>query len=273
MWSKILSGLTEEAKKKLSETLIGFVKHTSSSNSLPEPIKVQRAIICAKALDSTEFPEVPNAYEGILFDIVFQDQYILQTTKFGHIVRGWSKSKNSSIALLVQAMVSYILVRAQCPDDSWSILASGKLGVPVTGLRDNATLDSSLSLAMLIHVTCQQFRNAQKFPWPGAGFSEVLDAASKFNVQNASPKLQHKFCALWNQIVLKVQNDNDQYMVFRTLSPIHNVYTALHEGTDSAPTQFSASPRDSDDILRDPSSYPLCNITPCGKSIVFFEYV
>ncbi|KAH9034801.1 hypothetical protein EDB84DRAFT_53062 [Lactarius hengduanensis] len=79
---------------------------------------------------------------------------------------------------------------------------------------------------------------------------------------NLMCKMRHlnEFCALWNQIVLKAQNDNDQYMAFRTLSPVRNGYTALHRGTESAPTRFSASTRDGDDILSDPSSYPLCNV-------------
>ncbi|KAH9067575.1 hypothetical protein EDB87DRAFT_8438 [Lactarius vividus] len=49
-------------------------------------------------------------------------------------------------------------------------------------------------------------------------------------------------------------------MAFRTLGPIRNVYVALHQDTDSAPTRFSASTADQDDILREPSSYPICNV-------------
>ncbi|KAH9035997.1 hypothetical protein EDB83DRAFT_2415098, partial [Lactarius deliciosus] len=90
--------------------------------------------------------------------------------------------------------------------------------------------------------------------------SEILKAASEFNVQDTSPDLQHEFCALWNQIVLKAQNDHDQRMASLTLRPIRNVYIALHEGTDSAPTQFSASTRDLGYILFDPTPYPRCDV-------------
>ncbi|KAH9034800.1 hypothetical protein EDB84DRAFT_1578111 [Lactarius hengduanensis] len=89
--------------------------------------------------------------------------------------------------------------------------------------------------------------------------SKVLEAASEFNVQDTSPDLQHKFCALWNQIVLKAQNDDDRSMATYILKPIRNVYIALHQ--DTAPTRFSASTGDGDVILRDLSSYPLCNVT------------
>ncbi|KAH9026472.1 hypothetical protein EDB84DRAFT_341938 [Lactarius hengduanensis] len=49
-------------------------------------------------------------------------------------------------------------------------------------------------------------------------------------------------------------------MAFPTLRPIRNVYTALHQDTGSAPTPFSASTDDSDRILFNPSSYPVCNL-------------
>ncbi|KAF8257254.1 hypothetical protein EI94DRAFT_1759537 [Lactarius quietus] len=44
------------------------------------------------------------------------------------------------------------------------------------------------------------------------------------------------------------------------LRRIRSVYVALHQGTSSAPTWFSASTGDDDDVLYEPSSYPLCNI-------------
>lgn len=45
-----------------------------------------------------------------------------------------------------------------------------------------------------------------------------------------------------------------------TLGRIRDVYIALHEDTECAPTQFSYSPEEEDDILCRPSLYPLCNI-------------
>ncbi|KAH9034797.1 hypothetical protein EDB84DRAFT_52951 [Lactarius hengduanensis] len=48
-------------------------------------------------------------------------------------------------------------------------------------------------------------------------------------------------------------------MAFHILGPIHNVYAALHQDTDSAPTRFSAYTAAGDPILFEPSSYPVCN--------------
>ncbi len=222
-----LPSLTEEGKTKLSETLIGFLNRTFSSDLLPEPVKSRRAAICAKALDLAKFP---------------------------------NDCLNEETVSLVQAMVTGIVARAQWRDDSWFILASSELGVPETVLRDYAAHGHSLSLAILVHTTRQHFSHTRGRSWPWFEYSKVLETASKFNVQDTSPELQHEFCALWNQIVLKAQNDHDRLMAFHTLRPIRNVYIALHRDTDSAPTRFSPSTRDWDNILIKPSSYPVCTV-------------
>ena len=48
--------------------------------------------------------------------------------------------------------------------------------------------------------------------------------------------------------------------MFGILRRIRSVYLALHQGTDSAPTQFSSSTGDDDTILRLSSSYPVCDV-------------
>jgi hypothetical protein len=44
------------------------------------------------------------------------------------------------------------------------------------------------------------------------------------------------------------------------LKRIRHPYIALHQGTDAAPTAFSASTDNYDAILYEPSSYPFCNL-------------
>ncbi|KAH9009300.1 hypothetical protein EDB84DRAFT_1571299 [Lactarius hengduanensis] len=89
-------------------------------------------------------------------------------------------------------------------------------------------------------------------------FSKVLEVASEFDVQDTSPELQHAFCALWNQIVLHVENHNDGSTATHILRPICDVYTALHTDTNFSPPRFYA-PND-DLILLEPSPYPVCNV-------------
>ena len=89
-----------------------------------------------------------------------------------------------------------IVARVQPRDDSWFILASNALGVPEAILRDYAAHGDSLSLAILIHIVRQQFSHFWNMSWPNGEISTVLEAASKFNVQDTLPGLQHEFCAL-----------------------------------------------------------------------------
>ncbi|KAH9054630.1 hypothetical protein EDB87DRAFT_98462 [Lactarius vividus] len=145
-------------------------------------------------------------------------------------------------------------------DDSWFTLASNELGVPETILRDHAANGDSVSLAILIHIFRQQFSLSWNQPWLRDEFSNVLEATSKFNIQDTTLELQHEFCTLWNQIVLKAQTDDDRWIAWYVLRPIRHVYTALHGDIDSTPTQLSISIRDHDQILWRPSSYSLRNV-------------
>ena len=220
--------LAEEEKERLLAALTGLLDRTFSSDLLSEAVKTRRTILCTKLVNPT-----------YTTDAIKMDERATLSSK---------------------AIFSRVVARVQPRNDSWFILASKSLGVSEDVLRGYAAHGDSLSLAILIHVTCQQFIHFRKISWPTYKFWEVLEAASEFDVSHTSSILQHEFCALWNQIVRKAQTDGDANMAFYTLGRIRNIYLALHQGTDSAPTQFSASTPDGEDILWDPSSYPMCNV-------------
>ena len=254
-----MPNLTEEKKEGLFEALSGLLNSTFSSDLLPEPVKNRRALICMKAIDPAHTPEALGVLNRILSKYQYGDPLVAEILL---IVRGWEINVDRDATLDAKATFSKILARVEPHDYSWLILASKSLGVPETVLRDYIARGDSLSLAVLVHVTRQQFIYFRKLSWPWYESWEVLEAASEFNVRDTLPELQYEFCALWNQVVSKAQNDDDWQMALYTLGRIRNVYIALHQGTDSAPTHFSASTGDWDNILVVPSSYPLCNV-PC----------
>ncbi|KAH9011965.1 hypothetical protein EDB83DRAFT_348331 [Lactarius deliciosus] len=250
-----LPHLAWEQQEKISTALTGLFDRTFSSDLLPESVKNWRAIICARALDPALFP---REYYEVMESIMFEDNCGgMQTSKFGCIVRGWGSGGNQGTGLVTLAILSSIVAGVQQRDDSWFILASSELGVPESVLRDYAP--NSLSLAILIHVIRQQFDHFRKPFWPSSWFLWVLEGASKFDVQDTSPELQHDFCSLWNQVVHRAKN-NDQGMVSLILAPIRKIYVYLHQGTDSAPTLFSASTPHWNNILDKPTSYPVCTV-------------
>ena len=259
-----LPSLSEEEILKLYGALHGLLDRTFSSDLLPTPIKNRRALICAKAVDPEEdvlvdwsFGEVKPSTFCILDLILSTYQYSGPVaTSIVKVLRGWGKNEDGD----VQSTICKVLT-SQLRDDSWYNIASDELGFPETSLRDYAIQGDSLSLVILIHVVRQQFTYFRKRPMSQKyEFSSVLCNGSKFNAEDTSSELQHEFCALWNQIVSRAQVGNDQDMASCILRPIRNVFLALHQDTDSAPSQFSASTLSLDHILWRPTSYPVCKV-------------
>ena len=249
-----LPDLTFEQQEKLLQGLIGLSDRTSSSDLLPEPVKIRRSVICGKALRPEDIPR--ENFMHFLRRIISGDHYgLAKSVEIVSFVRGWDNGDDAEITMINQAIVSTVVARAQRHDGLWFGLAADAMGLPESVLRSHATHGNDLFLAILIHVVRQQYSLFWKRYWPETGFLKVLEAAAKFDVLDTSPGLQHEFCALWNEVARA-----DQVFLWYILRPIRNVYLTLHQHTDSAPTAFSAYTSDKDDILREPSTYPLCNI-------------
>ena len=252
-----LPRLTTEEQSELYGALDGLLSRTFSSDLLPAPVKNRRATICAKAVD---LEHIPNTFL-ILNTILLEYQHSGPVaTGVAKILRGWGKKMNEDDIFYAQSAISKIIATRQSYDDSWYILASNELGIPETSLRDYGAHGDDLSLLILIHIIHKQFNHFGKLNWPRDSFALLLAETSKFNTQDTSPELQHEFCALWNRIVNKAQDGDDRLMAFQILGRIRNVYLALHQVTDSAPTEFSASTNDEDVILWEPSLYPICEV-------------
>ena len=252
-----LPGLTEEEKLKLYQGLRGLLDRTFSSDLLPVPVKTRRAMICAKAVNPKHTIDAFGILDTILFEYRHGGPVATGIAK-GLI--GCEHSMDRDEYLYSQFLISTIIARRQPDDDSWYSLASNELVVPEVVLREYAGHGDNLSLLILIHVVQQQFIHFRISSWPRHSFSYVLATASKFNVKDTSPELQHEFRALWNQIVNEAQDGADQNMAFLILREVRNIFLALHQDTNSAPTWFSVSTGNWDSILRQPSSYPVCKV-------------
>ena len=250
-----LPDLTGEQQEKLFDTLIGLSDRTSSSDLLPEPVKTRRAVICRKALNPEDIPK--DNIMRFLRRILSGDHYgLVKSVDIVPFVRGWDSGDDEKIALYTRAIVSSVVARAQRRDGHWFAMAADAMGVPESVLRSHATHGNDLSLAILIHVVRQQYNINRTGYFLEPEFSKVLEAASKFDVLDTSPELQHEFCALWNEVTHGAGFFLSKYL----LRTIRNVYLTLHLHTDCAPTRFSASTSDEDGILEQRSTYPLCNI-------------
>ncbi|KAH9063217.1 hypothetical protein EDB87DRAFT_223880 [Lactarius vividus] len=79
-----LPNLTEEQKWKLFTGLMGLLDRTFSSDTLPEPVKNRRAIVCAKAIDPAHIPRAFSVLDRIMSGPLASE--IVQ------IVRGWANN-------------------------------------------------------------------------------------------------------------------------------------------------------------------------------------
>ena len=251
-----LPSLTGWDKWKLQCALEGLLDRTFSSDLLSTPVKNRRAMICAKAIDPEPMTRAISTLNMILIKYQYSGPL---ATEIAKIIRSWGNNMDECDIWYARFVIFQVIATKQPCDDSWYNLASNELGFPETSLRNYATHGDDLSLFILIHFLRQHFMHFQD-SWVECDFSSALSKASKFDIKDTSLELQHEFCALWNQIVNDVQDSADWDRAFHILGPIRNVFLALHQDTDSAPTRFSASTGDYDRILRHPSSYPVCTV-------------
>jgi hypothetical protein len=248
-----LDKLTVDQKENLWSGLVGFLDRTFSSHSLSKADKDRRATICADALD-------PLAFPYILDSVISEGQCApVQSVELARFVGRLNTGKDIGAPMLTQAIVSCVVATAQLRNGDWFVITSDKLGVKEPVLRNYTPPD--LSLALLIHVTCQQLHHFKDPSWPSNKFSKVLRAASKFKVQQSSPKLRHGFCSLWNQLVEKSKKDKDVTRFI--LGPIYKVYADIHQLSHPATgsrffARTQARTSEVADILKNPHEYVPC---------------
>ena len=277
-----LPSLTEEEILKLYGALYGLLERTFSSDLLPTPVKNRRALICAKAVDPEHTPIDPDPEYLTIFRLRYSlpvrepkptafhilDMILSQyqhsgpvATGVAKVLRGWGNNMHEDTIVYAQLTICSVLTISQPRDDSWYNIASYELRLSETSLRDFAAQGDSLSFIVLIHLVRQQFRHFRKMSQSQQiNFSRVLAEASELDATDTSSELQHRFCALWNQIVQEAQDGDDREMVYHILRPMLNVFLTLHQDTDSASVEFSAAIRNWERILGVPSSYPVCKV-------------
>ncbi|KAH9971387.1 hypothetical protein BGW80DRAFT_1322167 [Lactifluus volemus] len=244
----------------LGDALSRFLERTWASNS--ETIKERRVMTCVKAADTGHLPYAAN---GVLRGIFERGvDGVLRSVKLGHSLR--SQLNHDHIergsSLCAQGIVAGIIANVHEHDHRWKMLVKDQFGISEATLRDYLIHGDSVLLANLIHIT-RQFLPSYLGgdAWMASALLYILPSVSKFNIKNALPALQHDFCALWNEIALEAGKSGSYRIPISILRNIRHHYIALHEGTDAAPTEFSASTQDRDSVLFRSSSYPSCNIT------------
>jgi hypothetical protein len=237
---------------KFWEGLDGFLGRTLLSNSVFESVKIRRVITC---MNATNALHGPFSVSKILYDI-FEGRWgqAFQSVETGYTLAHWCTGDHiDDISNPARCIVASILARGRKRTDRWVTLAADQFGIPEHVLRDHIDHGDSVLLSILNHLTRKAFRDKS---WT----ANILWTLSQFNTRETLPRLQHEFCALWNEIILDARDKGAYSMPLDILREIRLAYIDLHRGTDALPTAFSASTGDRAHILYQPSSYPQCDV-------------
>jgi hypothetical protein len=250
--SKRVKHLGRDFPRRLFETfwyaLTTFRHRTLTSNSVTESVKSRRLVICRDIMSVMPCPF------SFLHDSLRSkfDQKPVSTEERQAMVR-WLTNKDPHVAEWVRVGVAWNLLRIWDRDDNWIALTSGAYGTSEHDIIENFSRRGNALLSTLIDI----FRRAIHSDDLD---DELVGALTHFDIHYTLPRLRHDFCTLWNELVQEAGNRWPYSTPMSILRSIRHLYIALHEDTDAAPTAFSASTRDFDRILREQSSYPLCNI-------------
>ena len=240
------------ARMKIQQVMDGFLDRTLSFEFISESIKIGRLTICLNAANAALGPLAVSRILSNIFDGRWR--HAPRSIEMGYSLRRWCRSSDDWVALNARNIIAGIIA-VQKRDDRWIALAKEQFSLPRRVLQDNIRYGDSVLLLILLHVTSNLFHSVSP-RWD----SNVLCVLSRFDIHNTQPHLQHDFCALWNEIVREAQNGRPRSTPVSILRNLRHLYVALHGGTYFASNGFSTSPLNSDDIVLQPSSYPLCNV-------------
>jgi Family of unknown function (DUF6535) len=239
-------------RTKIQQVIDGFMDRTFSSESISESIKIGRLVICLNAAHAALGPDMVSE----ILNNIFEGRWpqTPKSIKMGNTLGRWCNSSNYRTALAARNIVASIIAQVQRRDERWIALVEDQFGFPARVLRGIIPYGDSVLLVILLHVTHNLFRSDDPLWDPN-----TLRVLSRFDIPSAIPQLRHEFCTLWNEIVQEANNTRPNNIPVSILREIHHLYIALHGGTHSPSTAFSASAAHDEDSLGDVLSYPPCN--------------
>ena len=218
-------------------TLDGFMGRTLSSNSVTKSVKYRRASICKDIM------KIIPCSESFNLRTYFDQEPA--TVEWVRATKRWFPNRSHNVSNAARAMFAKNIARISKDYDLqvWVPLASEAYGFP--DLPKVAFSRNGAMLALLIHL-CRQVKDSDELG--------PVETFTEFDICDTLPGLQHDFCTLWNELILKARPIDTSN---RILSLLHHRYMDLHRGNRG--TDFRLSVIGSD-ILLPLSSYPSCNI-------------
>lgn len=216
--------------------------HTLTSNSVKESVKSHRDITCRDIMSMIPYPGfvIADNLQSHLYQAPISIERLQAMARW---------RTNSYLADMAEVVIVEKLSRIPKRDRRWIVLVRDVLDL---NERYVAGDGDDVSLATLIDI-CHRFT-----PHRSSDKTKLVKKLAQIDICHTLPMLQYEFCAMWNELVHKTEEDSKIFGLLRT---IHHLYIALHPETDAAPTMSSYT-GDSDFFpfrVRRPS-FPLCDI-------------
>jgi hypothetical protein len=254
--SNLVNHLERDFPKTVLETffgaLNGFMGRTSSSNSVTEPVKSRRVIICRDIMNM-----IPCPYTSLKHDLHSRARLHEEPVSIDRLqaMARWYTHLSRDVSDTARNGVISRLLKLQERDGRWIRLVSDACGLAAQDIQRNVVMRrDDMLLATLIGVSRHAIHSHE------FDMLVLVEALTQFDIRHTLPRLQHDFCTLWNELAQEARKGGFYKTPLDILLRIRHFYITLHQGTDAAPTAFSASTYRFDLVLRQPSSYPLCDI-------------
>jgi hypothetical protein len=255
--SNMVKDIPESVERSIQRPLGEFMFRTLSSNSVSGSDKTRRLTLIFDAAHALRYHSLARMFESL----IYANWSGADSGEIGIFLKSLDNSVNEWLAPILRGIIAQIVACVRDCDDRWTALARDHLDVQEDVLQNYITQGDDLLLANLIEFTRHADRS-KSFAYA------VVAELPEFDICNTLPELQNNFCAMWNQVVQEAQNGGADSYPVRILREIRHHYIALHRDTEAAPTAFSEDTHFLDDVLRQPSSYPLCNLpSPCSHDV------
>ena len=211
----------------VASALNGLLERTWSSNVVPETIKQRRLVTCVRAIDAAYLD--PAAWT-VFREFFANRPALFQSVELGHTLICLGNNDDGKSSFFSQVIISCIISNVPQRNERWFSLTTHHLGISDDVLRSYLDHGDSLLLAILIHVIRHFIHNSFEDRWHMLSRSYSRWPHFDLNVQNTLPGLQHEFCDLWNEVVLK-SHDRASDTLSNILGGFRTIYDALHQGS------------------------------------------
>ena len=180
-------------RSQFVDSLCAFLDRNLLSSTISESTKTRRLVICMNATkgvcDSDDIDRILSHLSSLPFDQVSPS---IETAR---ILSHWCNISDRRVSWSTRELVARILLYVQERDDRWIALARDQFDIPEHVLRNSVAYGDD-SVCVAGH---SDPRDSPSYShrWN----SDILSSVSKFDMRNTHPRLQHEFCALWNEIV------------------------------------------------------------------------